>query len=50
MCIRDRIDDRMFEDALWDKGYVGSKVYRFKEGPSVPLGIFPYIRPTSTGN
>ena len=36
------------ESTLWDDcNYIGTKVSRFLEGPEVPLGIFPHIRPTT---
>ena len=36
----------MFESTLWDTcNYIGTKVSRFLEGPEVPLGVFPHIRP-----
>lgn len=38
----------MFESSLWGTcNYIGTKVSRFLEGPEVPLGIFPHIRPTT---
>ena len=45
-----KVDNKMFEESnnLWGTcNYIGAKVSRFLEGPEVPLGIFPHIRPTT---